>query len=276
MSRISVLLCVYNPDAEQLQMAVKSIIKQTFSDWEMILYDDGSDGCHIGKIKETANLDTRIRYVRNDMHHSLAYGLNESLKLAAGEYIARMDADDISEPERLQKQLWFLDHHPQYMWVGSNIAVIDEQGKQWAQRCYPEIPTKEDFLKYSPYAHPAVMMRRHKLWEWGGYENGEKACRGEDYELLMRLHAVGEQGYNLQEYLLQYRETALSYNRRKLRYQLQEIKIRYIGFRSMRVLTPKTCIYVIKPMIVWMIPGRIKLALHKKQSQFGRAVVEST
>lgn len=275
MSKISVLLCVYNPDREQLYRAVESIVRQTCTDWEMIVYDDGSDAACASMIEEIARLDGRIRYVRNEMHHSLAYGLNASLQLAAGEYIARMDADDISEPERLQKQLWFLEHNPQYMWVGSNIAVIDEDGIQWDERNYPAMPQKEDFLKYSPYAHPTVMIRRCELLQCGGYGRGEKACRGEDYELLMRLHAAGRQGYNLQECLLQYRETEQSYSRRKLRFQVQEVGIRFRGFREMGVFTPKTCIYVIKPILVWLIPGKIKHALRKRQSQFGRTAVES-
>lgn len=275
MSRISVLLCVYNPDGKQLRLAVKSIIGQTCTDWEMIIYDDGSDRAYMDEIWALSNLDGRIRYVRNDMHHSLAYGLNESAKLASGKYIARMDADDISEPERLQKQLWFLDHHPQYMWVGSNITVIDDNEKQWGKRIYPAVPKKEDFLKYSPYAHPAVMIRRHELLKYGGYDSGEKACRGEDYELLMRLHAVGEQGYNLQECLLRYRETERSYRRRKLRFQIQEVKIRFAGFRKMGILTPKRSFYVIKPVIVWLVPGKIQLALRKRQGLSGRMAVES-
>lgn len=267
MPRISVLLCVYNPNGEQLIEAVYSIIAQTFCDWEMIVYDDGSDGTHIDEICRIAAMDNRIRYVRNEKHHSLAYGLNASIKLATGEYIARMDADDISEPERLYKQLEFLDSNPQYMWVGSNIAMIDNRGVKWGERSYPEIPAKEDFLKYSPYAHSAVMIRGYKLKECGGYGNGEKACRGEDYELLMRLHACGQQGYNIQECLLRYRETEESYSKRRLHFQIQEVGIRFTGFRRMGVLTLKNCVYVIKPMLVWLVPGRLRLALHRRQSR---------
>lgn len=78
MPRISVLLCVHNPDKKELYQAVQSVIVQTFEDWEMILYDDGSDEAYEVFIYEISCLDARIRYVRNPVHHSLAYGLNQS------------------------------------------------------------------------------------------------------------------------------------------------------------------------------------------------------
>ncbi len=264
MPRISVLLCVHNPDKKELYQAVQSVIVQTFEDWEMILYDDGSDEAYEVFIYEISCLDARIRYVRNPVHHSLAYGLNQSLKIAAGEYAARMDADDISAPERFCRQLAFLESHRRYLWVGSNIALINAQGEIWGERHYPATPENRDFLKYSPYAHPAVMFRRKELLEFGGYFKGESACRGEDYELFMRLHGAGARGFNLQEILLHYREAESSYGRRKLRFQLQEAGIRFTGFRRMGIVTPKVFVYVIKPVVVWMVPKKMKLAIHKR------------
>ncbi|MCM1135937.1 MAG: glycosyltransferase [Clostridium sp.] len=272
---ISVLLCVYNPDREQLCQAVDSIIGQTYIDWEMVLYDDGSDKKYAAEIYQISCKDVRIRYIRNEDHHSLAYGLNESLKLAMGKYIARMDADDISYPERFAKQLAFLSRNPQYMWVGSNIAVIDEKGNVWGERHYPAMPESRDFLRYSPYAHPSIMFRRKAFAKYGKYKSGERACRGEDYELLMRFYALGGKGFNLQEPLLQYRETKKSYRKRTLYFQLQEVRIRFQGFRRLGLLTPKTFIYVIKPIIVWMLPDKAVYAIRKKQGQFGRSACET-
>lgn len=264
MPEISVLLSVYNPDRNELIEAVQSVIAQTFSGWEMILYDDGSDENYKAFIYEISLLDERIRYVRSSDHHSLAYGLNQSLKMASGEYAARMDADDISLPERFSRQLTFLESHRQYLWVGSNIALIDSKGEIWGERHYPMIPESRDFLKYSPYAHPSVMFRRKELLRYGGYFKGERACRGEDYELFMRLHGAGERGFNLQEILLQYRETRSSYDRRKLRFQFQEAGIRFEGFRRMGIISLKSMVYVIKPVIVWMVPKKVKHAIHKR------------
>lgn len=262
--QISVLLCAYNPDKEQLYLAVKSIIEQSFRHWEMILYDDGSDKEYKDCIYEMSCLDNRICYVRNEEHHSLAYGLNESMKLAKGKYIARMDADDISHSERFQKQFQFLEEHTQYMWVGSNIATIDKNGDKWGELHYPMLPEKRDFLKFSPYAHPSIMIRREALLVHGGYGTGEHPCRSEDYELFMRLHAKGEQGANLQEILLDYRETEYSYSKRTLFFQLQEVWVRAEGFHRLGILTPTAFFYVIKPIIVWLIPNKWIYAIKRR------------
>ncbi len=253
---ISIVLCVYNPRREQLVQAVESMICQTFTDWEMILYDDGSAEEFADFICKTAKRDIRIRYIRNQVHHSLAYGLNQSIKLAVGRYIARMDADDISDPARLQKEYCFLEEHLEYSFVGCNLILIGETGEEWGKRSYPEIPQKEDFLRYLPYAHPSILFRRSVFAEYGGYRKGEHECRGEDYEFFMRLYAQGVFGYNLQESLLFYRESMDSYKRRKLKYQLQEMGIRFRGFRKLKLKGRKTIWYIVKPLAIWGIPKR--------------------
>lgn len=261
---ISVLLCVYNPDKEQFKEAVKSIIHQTFTEWEMILYDDGSDQEYKDDIYEISCLDNRIRYMRNDKHNYLAYGLNEAMKLARGKYLARMDADDISHPKRFEKQFKFLEEHSLFMWVGSNISLIDANGDNWGERHYSKSPTVEAFLKYSPYAHPTIMIHREKLLHYGGYKTGQHPYRSEDYELFMRLHAAGEQGFNLQENLLSYREYEEAYKKRTFQFQIQEVFVRAEGFYRLKILNPFTFLYVCKPLVVWLIPNKIIYALKKK------------
>lgn len=258
---ISVLLCVYNPNKEQFHEAVNSIIGQTFTEWEMILYDDGSEEEYKKFIHDMSCLDTRIRYLRNEKHNYLAYGLNEAMKLAKGKYLARMDADDISHPTRFEKQFKFLEEHSLFMWVGSNIFVMDESGNIWGERRYPKSPGKVAFLKYSPYAHPTIMIRRKELLHYGGYKTGQHPYRSEDYELFMRLHAAGEQGYNLQENLLNYREYEEAYKKRTFKFQYQEMLVRFEGFHKLKILNPKTFGYVLKPMIVWAIPNKLIYAL---------------
>ena len=262
---VSVVLCVYNPDIEQFYQAVKSIIEQSFTKWEMILYDDGSDTIYKDDIYKISGMDYRIRYVRNEQHHSLAYGLNEAMKLARGKYIARMDGDDISYPERLEKQVCFLEENEVYMWVGSNIATIDEEGNKWGERFYPVLPEKKDFLKFSPYAHPSVMIRIKELLSYGGYKTGEHPYRSEDYELFMRLHALGEQGVNLQEVLLKYRETKESYGKRTLAFQLQEAGVRLEGFERLGLRNPLVWFYILKPVFVWMIPDKWLYAMKRRR-----------
>lgn len=264
-TKISVCLSVYNPDENYLIQAVLSIIGQSFQEWEMLLYDDGSDEPGKEIIDTVSTLDSRIRLIRCEEHHSLAYGLNESIKQARGEYIARMDGDDIAHPKRLEMQSRFLDSHEEYMWAGSSVKLIDEKGTIWGEYHYPADPQINDFLPFSPYAHPSVMIRREQLIEHGGYISGHNPCRGEDYELFMRLYAEGARGYNLQEPYLYYRETKDSYKKRKLKFQLDEVGIRYQGFRKLGMRGPKVVPYIMKPLLTAMVPAGVRIRMKQKK-----------
>ena len=136
--KISVIMGVYNPvEQKQLQAAVRSMIRQTMTDWELILCDDGSHITYQPLIDEAIEMDERIIRIRNKTNKGLGYSLNQCLSIAKGKYIARMDEDDISEPERFRKQYDFLERHPEYQWVGSNSRLFDEHGV-WGADCVPE------------------------------------------------------------------------------------------------------------------------------------------
>lgn len=263
--KISVLMSVYNPQNQHyFFQAVQSIINQTFQEWEMILYDDGSDERYVSGIREIAAMDHRIRYMRGEKNMGLAQALNVCCPIAKGAYIARMDADDISKPNRLQKMYEFLENHREYDWVGCNTELIKEESV-WGTRIMPEIPDRRDFLHYSPYIHPSVLFRKQVLTENGGYK---PMRRGEDYELFMRLHASGRRGYNLQNIYFQYREDIDTYKHRKYRYQIEEVGIRKNGFRQLGILNIKSRLYVIKPLIIGLIPYglliRLKVRVRKE------------
>lgn len=263
--KISVLMSVYNPKKRgELMCAVQSVLNQTFRDWEMLLYDDGSEEPYIPMIREAASLDPRIRYIRGKKNRGLAHAMNVCLGRSKGRYIARMDSDDISKPERFRKMYRFMETHPEYGWVGCNAELFAGSGV-WGTRVFPKEPGNGDFLHYSPYVHPAVLFRRELLEEAGGYR---ELMRGEDYELFMRLHAQGLQGYNIQETLFQYREDAGTYRHRKYRYQIEEVGIRKTGFQKLGILNYKTWPYVLKPLLVGLIPYgmlvRMKIRVRKE------------
>ena len=251
---VSVIIGTFNPKEEQLLKAVRSVIDQTFSDWEMILYDDGSDPDAAETIRHAAKLDRRIRHVRNGVNRGLAYALDQCIKRSEGSYIARMDDDDISRPDRLERQVRFLQEHPDYQWVGSNADLFDETGV-WKTERMPEIPEEKDFLRYSPYIHPSVMFRRETVWGRNAYISSGVTKRCEDYELFMRLHMQGRKGYNMQESLLLYREDRDSYTRRSIDNRLNEMRIRYRGFKRMGILRPSTAVYVFRPLAGAVLPN---------------------
>lgn len=246
--KISVIMGIYNPvDKSRLIRAVMSIVDQTFEAWEMILCDDGSDEKYVHIIQEAAELDSRITLIRNDRNRGLGYSLNQCLSLAKGAYIARMDGDDFSAAERLEKEYQFLESHGEYQWVGSNSELFDEHGI-WGIDWMPEVPETRDFLPYSPYIHPSVMFRKDTLRKAGGYPVSEVTRRCEDYELFMRLHAAGMRGYNIQENLLQYCEDQNTYKKRTFQSRVDEMQIRRQGFRRLGISVPDALPYILRPL----------------------------
>jgi len=138
-TKVSVVMGVYNQwDRQILLEAVNSILQQTLSDFEFIIYDDGSDEAAGVYLQELCALDERIHLIGKEENHGLAFSLNQCIQKAKGQYIARMDADDISEPERLERQVKFLESHPEYMWCGTNTALFDEGAlvEKRKRRCY--------------------------------------------------------------------------------------------------------------------------------------------
>ncbi len=262
--KISVIMGVFNPAKKKLfYRAVKSIIKQNFKYWELIIYDDGSKEEYIKRIQQAAQLDERIIYIRNDQNHGLAYALNECINHASGNYIARMDDDDISKPDRLRKQYEFLETHPQYQWVGSNAELIDSQGV-WGYQKMPEIPHEKDFLFNSPFIHPSVMFRKEILLQNGGYRCCKNYLYCEDYELFIRLYKNGGRGYNLQEPLLQYWEDYESHRKRTYKRRIREMKLRYHGFKELDILNRSTFYYVVKPLLVGAVPAPVHHYIRRK------------
>lgn len=260
--KISVIMGVYNARPEQLLQAVESIRLQGLQEWEMILYDDGSSPACAQRIRDAASLDGRIRCIRGVENRGLAHALNQCIRHARGPCLARMDADDVAAPDRLEKQYTFLQAHPQYQWVGSNALLMDENGI-WGLQKMPAAPQAKDFLPHSPYIHPSVLFRREALTQNGGYCEDRRYLLCEDYELFMRLHRNGGRGYNLQEPLLQYREDASAYRRRTLARRLREMRLRHHGFQALGILNAATFPYVLKPLLAGAAPAALQRWLRR-------------
>ncbi len=244
----------YNPRSkQQVVAAVRSLIRQEFSDWELLLYDDGSSEPFAETLREVCRIDGRIRYLRGDCNKGLAYALNQCIRYAEGDYFARMDDDDLSLPARLAEQVRFLDSHPQYQWVGCAAWLFDG-GSIWGKQRKPAVPQAKDFLFNSPYIHPTVMFRRKALTQAGGYSESPAVFQCEDYELFLRLHAQGMQGYNLPDVLFCYREGRGAYRKRSYARRIREAEVRLRGFRKLGILTPLTAGYVLKPLLIGLIP----------------------
>ncbi|MEA2162522.1 MAG: hypothetical protein QOK37_649 [Thermoanaerobaculia bacterium] len=188
--RVAVLMSFYN-DERFLGAAIESILCQTYSDFELILINDGSTG----RSREIAASfsDSRIRLVDNDTNLGLARSLNRGLAMARSEYVARMDGNDISLPARLAKQVRFLDSHPDVAVVGAQATIIDSRGyririKEWwnpqFRKPVSEIGMEWHRVFFTPLHHPSTMYRRTIIWdELGGYDPRSSM---EDAELWAR------------------------------------------------------------------------------------------
>ncbi len=263
-TKISVIMGIHNQtDRKALELAIDSVLTQTMPEFEFLIYDDGSRVEEATYLQDLAAKDSRIKLLKGEKNLGLAHGLNQCLNVAKGEYIARMDADDISIPERFQTQFSFLEKHPEVAYAGSAAFLFDEIGA-WGRREMPNEPKEQDFLRFSPYIHPAVMFRSSVLKKAGGYLETKDTLRCEDYELFMRLHSMGYEGYNIGQTLFCYRESRDWYDKRTLTQRIAEMKIRYRGFKTMGILNIKTWLYVVKPVVMIVLPKKLRHKLRKK------------
>ena len=253
--KISVIIGVYNTPKNFVKKALDSILNQSYTNFEIIICNDGCTDDTFQYIQKKYGNNNRIVLIENKRNEGLAYTLNHCLEIAKGEYIARMDTDDFSHPNRFEKQVDILDKNHDIGLVNCNIDVFDENGV-YGERKYNEVITKKDFLKNNPIVHPAVMFRKSEIKKVNGYRNIKMTIRNEDYDLFMRMFANGTKMYTVQEKLFNFRQDQNTYKRRKFKYRINEAKVRYHGFKLLQ-LFPKGFIYVLKPILLGMIPVRI-------------------
>lgn len=254
MPRISVIMGVYNTSSitEGLDHSIQSILQQTYADFEFLICDDGSSKKTQELLENCSRKDNRIRLVRTGKAFTLPQKLNVCLMYAKGEYIARQDDDDYSVKSRFEKQIDFLESHSNIAFVGCNAEEFCNQ-KTGGKREFPQYPSKEDFLFKMPFLHPTLMFRKVALDAANGYDESKWTILCEDYDLLLRLYEKKFSGANLQENLFLYHVSDQDYKKRKYRHRVNEAVTRYRRFKALNML-PKALPFVIKPLIVGLIP----------------------
>ncbi len=181
---ISVVMSVYNGQ-RYLRQAIDSILNQTYTDFEFIIIDDGSTDS-TREIVLSCN-DRRIRFFENNENIGLTRSLNKGLQITRGRYVARMDADDISEPDRLDKQIAFLEDNPDCAVVGTFLKIIDENSNyvQTAHKPVGDSEIRKHLMSDNCIAHGSAMIRKSCLADVGFYD--ESIERSQDYDLFLRL-----------------------------------------------------------------------------------------
>lgn len=271
MPALSVAMGVYNIEAlPQFSHAIRSILGQTFENFELLLCDDGSTDATWEILTGFSREDARVRLLKNSSNLGLAATLNHCIAEASAPFLVRHDADDYSTADRFRLQRTFLDAHPEIDFVGSWVALYDQNGI-YATRCFPAYPEPEDFLFTVPFLHGALMFRKEALTRIGGYRVSRETRRTEDYELLMRMYANGMRGANLPESLYCFLENQAAQSRRKYRYRIDEAMVRWEGFSSLGLL-PGAFPYVIKPLLVGLLPAPLLTAVRRRR--FKKETVE--
>ncbi|HTZ77652.1 MAG TPA: glycosyltransferase [Stellaceae bacterium] len=235
MPRVSVLMPVFNGGA-YLELAIASVLAQSLADFELVVVDDGSTDRSPETIEAFAARDERVRLLRKP-NSGISDTLNHGLAEARGDWIARLDADDIMLPERLARQLAFLRDNPDVVAVGSYYDLINGAGERRITR-YPLPRTRDELTRYLDarepltFTHPTMTYRRDLALRLGGYRRELEPC--EDADLFARMLAAGGTILVQPEILTLYRVHSGSISHRKTREMFTKLRFVFHNFYAAR------------------------------------------
>lgn len=201
---VSVVLPAFNERPDMITDAINSILQQTYKNIELHIFDDSTKYETMAAI-DAFQADSRVNIHRSAERVGFIKSLNRGLEVSTGKYIARMDGDDFSHPDRFEKEVAFLEANPDVMVVGGQMNIMDENGQITSARSYPTGGLKFFFFSCArnPMAHPTIMMRREVVDK--GYRYDESLKMSEDLDFWLRLMNDGYRIANLTDTLLNYR-----------------------------------------------------------------------
>ena len=262
--RISVIMGIYNC-ASTLAEALDSLLAQTYQEFKVIMCDDGSKDSTIEVASSyVSRYPEKFILIRNERNMGLNYTLNHCLKYADTEYIARMDGDDISLPQRFEKEIEFLDSHPEIAIVSTPMIYFDELGDFRVGGGGDRYPTKNDFVTGTPFCHAPCMVRREAYEAVDGYSVDPRLLRVEDYHLWFKMYSNGYRGYILPEPMYKMRDDRNATIRRSWKNRRNEFHVRRIGYAMLGIPYIKR-IYMFRPLIIAMLPTGIYNYFHRRK-----------
>lgn len=232
---VSVLLCVYNGE-KYINDAIDSVLLQTFTNFELVIVNDGSRDGTAEILEEVAKHDPRVRVVHQE-NAGLTKALNAGLALCRGQWIARQDDDDISLPQRLEKQVQYVTAHEDVGLLGTACDVIDEDGNVLPMQEIPLFTAHPDLCRElqcrNPFVHTSVMYKREIIQCVGGYSENYPAA--EDYECWLRMSRI-TQLYQLSEKLVQRRISPQMISKQNARKQRKSVLLAKWSHRVWRTI----------------------------------------
>lgn len=245
--RVSVIMAEYSTDSAYIRQAIDSVLSQTYSDFEFIIVDDSGTN-RVERITKEYD-DKRIRIIKNAKNMGFVYSLNNGIRHARGEYIIRMDTDDIITPDRFEKLIDYIEKHPEYAVVSSRTAqftdreelgIIGTQGEK----------SKKEVMQGDVPVHAAAIIRKADIEEIGLYKN---YLRAEDLVLWCELLLAGKRLYMLEDVLYRYRVNPHDYKKRTIRHRKAEIKARLIYYPKLGA-TPMDYLKIAKSIAAGLAP----------------------
>lgn len=266
--KISVIMSVYNCEST-VTAALESIFNQTYTNWEMVVCDDAStDGTRERLLQAIESIeDSRVTILTNETNQKLAYSLNRCLGAATGQLIARMDGDDLSAPDRFERQVRFLDEHPEVDLVGTAMRRFDSNGLGeivGPASLEPDRWTMGRSTKVA-FCHATILARRSAFETVGNYTVSWRTVRAEDLDLWFKFFAAGLVGRNLPDPLYLVRVDEAAVRRRTPRARLEAFSTRIIGAWSLRY-PPRAYAIAMFDLLKVLVPYRI-VDWHVKRSR---------
>ncbi|WP_081733756.1 glycosyltransferase family 2 protein [Methylomonas sp. 11b] len=246
---ISAIMAVYNTE-RYLTEAIQSILSQSFTDFELVIVDDGSTDGSPEILRNLAQQDSRIKLI-TQVNAGIGAATQRGIVESQGEYIAIMDSDDISLPDRLKLQKQFLDQHPDIDAVGSQWRMLHADGRDIGIDTHPTDSERISVLMYAFFSlhHPTTMIRRHALEKVGGY-SVDRSCLVPDYDLFMRMQLAGCRFANLPEILFIWRLNPASTTHHKACAQAASVAdVRDTGFKQLLLNDPQRAETIAKSIV---------------------------
>lgn len=254
--------------APYLQEALDSLYAQTFQDFEIVLCEDGSTDNTYEIAERNAAEHDNIVLLRNEHNLGLNKTLNNCLAIAQGEYIARMDGDDISLPERFEKEVTFLDEHPEYAIVSTPMIYFDENG-EFGRGKGGNAPTKLTFAYDTPHCHAPCMVRHEAYLAVEGYTVDKRLLRHEDYNLWMKMYSKGYRGYNLDDCLYAVRDDRNAAKRRNFRGLVNGLYSFYLAYKEFDLPFSSLCYQTLTRIVKLFTPPFIYKTYHQNRLNNG-------
>lgn len=254
MPKISIIMSVYNEQSDFLKKSTESMLSQSFTDFEFLIINDGSQKETSDILKEFAKKDPRIILLRNDYNMGLTRSLNIAINKSRGELIARMDSDDVSLPDRLENQLDYLLKN-NLDFLGSDCVIIDKNEKILKSKkiCIP-IDIKRALFKGNLFTHSTFFGKRKVFKEF----YNEKFKRAQDYEFLLRIAGKNYKLGYMNKNVLKYRINTNGISVKKSKEQeFYAIKARLLALFFYNY-NYSFIIYLLKPLISFLLPYKLK------------------